>query len=158
MNLNMKRLASVGLALLLMLGLSACNSKTVDKATPPASTSAQDSHGDHDHSQGDHDHAQGDHDLSHESHSSQAAGDSDMAKMREVLVGFSEADRASAMSQHVCPVSSEMLGSMGAPEKIDVNGQGVWICCEGCKDKLLAEPDKYLAIVAANKAGEEESE
>jgi hypothetical protein len=37
---------------------------------------------------------------------------------------------------------------MGAPEKVDVNGQQVWICCDGCKDKLLAAPDKYLAKIA----------
>ena len=52
------------------------------------------------------------------------------------------------MKQHFCPVSGEMLGSMGVPEKVDVNGQPVWICCDGCKDKLLADPDKYLAKLA----------
>ena len=46
---------------------------------------------------------------------------------------------------HICPVSGEMLGTMGAPLKIDVNGQQVWICCDACKDKLLASPDEYLA-------------
>ncbi len=30
-------------------------------------------------------------------------------------------------------------------EKVDVNGKSVWICCDGCKDKLLADPEKYLA-------------
>jgi len=45
----------------------------------------------------------------------------------------------------MCPVSDEMLGSMGAPIKIDVDGQQVWICCEGCRDPLLEDPAKYLA-------------
>ncbi|WP_460166783.1 hypothetical protein [Thermostilla marina] len=49
------------------------------------------------------------------------------------------------MKQHICPVSGEMLGSMGTPIKVDVSGRQVWICCEGCRDSLLAEPDKYLA-------------
>jgi Cu(I)/Ag(I) efflux system membrane fusion protein len=40
-----------------------------------------------------------------------------------------------------------MLGTMGAPEKVDVNGEMVWICCDGCKDKLLADPQKYLAKI-----------
>jgi len=73
------------------------------------------------------------------------AAKSDMDKMMEALADLPEADRKSAMKQHFCPVSGEMLGVMGAPEKIDVNGQTVWICCDGCKDKLLADPDKYLA-------------
>ena len=34
---------------------------------------------------------------------------------------------------------------MGAPKKIDVNGQQVWICCDGCKDTLLASPEEDLA-------------
>ncbi len=69
----------------------------------------------------------------------------DMEKMTETLASFSPEDRESAMKQHFCPVGGEMLGSMGAPEKVDVNGQSVWICCKGCKKKLLADPDKYLA-------------
>ncbi len=60
------------------------------------------------------------------------------------LAKFSEEDRQSAMKQHFCPVSGEMLGTMGAPEKVEVDGQNVWICCDGCKDKLLADPQKYL--------------
>lgn len=70
---------------------------------------------------------------------------SDMEKMTEALASFSDDDRKSAMKQHFCPVSGEMLGVMGKPEKMEVEGQTVWICCDGCKEKLLAEPDKYLA-------------
>ncbi len=54
-------------------------------------------------------------------------------------------DKALAEEQKICPVSGELLGAMGAPVKIDVKGQPVFICCEGCKDKLLAKPDEYLA-------------
>ncbi len=52
------------------------------------------------------------------------------------------------MKQHFCPVTGEMLGVMGPPEKVDVNGESVWICCYGCKDKLLADPEKYLAKIS----------
>jgi hypothetical protein len=38
---------------------------------------------------------------------------------------------------------------MGTPKKVDVNGTPVFICCEGCRGSLLAEPDKYLAKLAA---------
>ena len=31
------------------------------------------------------------------------------------------------------------------PIKVDVKGQPVFICCEGCRDSLLDNPDKYLA-------------
>ena len=77
----------------------------------------------------------------------QAAKKSDMDKMTEQLATFSPEDRESALKQHFCPVSGEMLGTMGAPKKVDVKGQPVWICCDGCKDRLLADPDKYLAKI-----------
>tara|TARA_R110002072_G_scaffold303004_1_gene491227 strand:+ start:29088 stop:29306 length:219 start_codon:yes stop_codon:yes gene_type:complete len=70
-----------------------------------------------------------------------------MDKMMETLASFSEEDKASAMKQHFCPVSGEMLGVMGRPEKMEVEGQTVWICCDGCKDKLLADTEKYLAKI-----------
>ncbi|MDA1052231.1 MAG: hypothetical protein O3C40_17375 [Planctomycetota bacterium] len=73
------------------------------------------------------------------------SGQSDMDKMKLELAKLSPEDAASAEAQHVCPVGGEMLGTMGAPVKIDVHGQTVWICCDGCKDTLLANPDEYLA-------------
>ncbi len=42
-------------------------------------------------------------------------------------------------------MSGEMLGTMGAPLEVDVKGRQVRICCDGCKDKLVASPDEYLA-------------
>jgi Cu(I)/Ag(I) efflux system membrane fusion protein len=38
-----------------------------------------------------------------------------------------------------------MLGSMGVPVKVEVNGQHVWLCCPGCKPQLEGNPAKYLA-------------
>lgn len=69
----------------------------------------------------------------------------DMDKMKEGLAKLSPEDAASAEKQHFCPVSGKMLGTMGPPKKVDVKGQTVWICCGGCEDKLLGDPDKYLA-------------
>ena len=71
-------------------------------------------------------------------------GMSDMDKMRSELAKLSPDDRASAEKQHVCPVTGKMLGTMGPPQKVEVNGRQVWICCAGCKDTLLKEPEKYL--------------
>jgi Cu(I)/Ag(I) efflux system membrane fusion protein len=136
-----KLLFSVALGLGLFLAVSGCNSsesETTETATPAADANSPDhsemehDHAGHDH--GDHDHGDGDH-----------AGKTDMETMTEALTDFSEEDRKSAMKQHFCPVSGEMLGTMGEPEKVEIQGQQVWICCDGCKDKLLVDPDKYLA-------------
>ncbi len=80
----------------------------------------------------------------HQAHDGEE-GLSDMEKMKAVLAKLSPEDAASAEKQHVCPVSGDMLGIMGAPIKVDVNGQQIRICCEGCRDPLLENPDEYLA-------------
>ncbi|MFO0789708.1 MAG: hypothetical protein U0805_09630 [Pirellulales bacterium] len=66
-------------------------------------------------------------------------------KIAAALATLSAADRALAEKQKICPVSGEPLGVMGTPKKLDVKGQAVFICCEGCEEKLLANPDEYLA-------------
>lgn len=83
------------------------------------------------------------HHEDHASHASDAAAA--MEVMKAELAKLSPEDRTSAEKQHVCPVSGEMLGTMGAPQKVEVNGQQVWICCPDCKDKLLETPDIYLS-------------
>ena len=72
----------------------------------------------------------------------------DTEKMTEALAEFSPADRDSAMKQHFCPVSGDMLGTIGPPEKVDVSGTPDWICCDGCREKLLANSEKYVAKLA----------
>ncbi|MHC4931418.1 MAG: hypothetical protein ACYTGV_04430 [Planctomycetota bacterium] len=71
-----------------------------------------------------------------------AAGQTEIEKE---MARLSPQDRALAEAQKDCPVSGEPLGSMGAPIKVDVKGQAVFICCEGCRKKLLRDPDTYLA-------------
>ena len=114
--------SSVILTASMALFLSGCGSAPNESADP----TADEAHMDH-----------GDHGVS-------AGGQSDMDKMKAELAKLTAEDATSAGKQHMCPVSGEMLGTMGAPKKIDVNGQQVWICCDGCKDKLLADPDKFL--------------
>ena len=140
---------------LLVLGLYGCNTPETEPIAPPATLTSEtaDDHSDHDHSFHDHSsHDHSSHDHSSHDHGEHAdddhaalGDDSPMAKMMPGLKELSPEDYKSAMAQHMCPVSGEMLGAMGAPEKVDVNGKSVWICCDGCKDKLLADPDKYLA-------------
>lgn len=74
------------------------------------------------------------------------------------LAKLSPEDAESALAQKVCLVSDEPLGSMGAPIKVAVEDQEVWICCEGCRDQLLAKSEDYLAkLNAEDKSAEDKS-
>lgn len=65
------------------------------------------------------------------------------------LSELSDADRSAALAQKVCPVTDERLGSMGKPLKVTVEGQDVFLCCDGCEEELKSEPAKYLAKLNA---------
>lgn len=119
-------LVIIALFSLVPVGCSAPSTTESASSTPPATG---DAHTDHDH--GEHAHTGDD-------------AKSDMEKMKSELAKLSPEDAASAEQQHMCPVSGEMLGAMGAPKKIYVNDRHVWICCDSCKDKLLASPKEYL--------------
>lgn len=123
--MNMKALFSVAFAQALLIGMLGCNSSPTDSPVTTPTENVEHDHGDHDHAAD--------------------SGMTDMEKMETTLAELPEADRKSAMDQHICPVSGEMLGTMGLPEKMEVEGQTIWICCDGCKKKLLADPEKYLA-------------
>lgn len=123
-------IALVGIVALVAVG---CGAPSATETPSEPQATQNDMHADHDHA----------------AHTDQGAtGMSDMDKMKAELAKLSPEDADSAMKQHFCPISGEMLGVMGAPIKVDVNGKQVWICCEGCRDKLLADPDKYLAKLA----------
>jgi hypothetical protein len=71
------------------------------------------------------------------------------------MTGLSDADREAALAQRICPVQKDqLLGSMGPPVKVSVEGRDVFICCEGCREDLLADPAKYLANIEAPAAVE----
>jgi hypothetical protein len=69
------------------------------------------------------------------------------------LSALSPDDRALVEKQVICPVAEYRLGSMGTPIKVDVKGTPIFICCEGCREGLLSEPDKYLTKLAAKPNG-----
>ena len=71
--------------------------------------------------------------------------DEEELKIRTALAGLSDEDRKRAGKQRICPVAGYRLGSMGTPKKVDVNGQIVFICCQGCYGELLKKPKLYLA-------------
>jgi Cu(I)/Ag(I) efflux system membrane fusion protein len=133
------RIAPFWLAVSLFAGIVGCGPATNDQASsPPPAEAGQGGDADHDHAMSE-------------------AAEPSMEEMMSGLKELSAEDYKSAMEQHVCPVSGEMLGSMGAPLKVDVNGTNVWICCDGCRDKLLADPEKYLTMLGQKEAGQTEA-
>ncbi|HEV3439062.1 MAG TPA: hypothetical protein VG122_16970 [Gemmata sp.] len=68
------------------------------------------------------------------------------------LAKLPAADKALAEAQKVCPISGEPLGSMGVPPKLSLNGETVFLCCNGCAKDAKADPDKTLKALAAKKA------
>jgi hypothetical protein len=64
------------------------------------------------------------------------------------LAKLEPADRKLAEAQKFCAVDNESrLGSMGAPFKVMVKDQPVFLCCKSCQKSALADPDKTLAKV-----------
>jgi len=56
-----------------------------------------------------------------------------------------EADQQLAMSQGICPVSEEHLGSMGVPRKVSAKGRSFFLCCEGCEKEVNDNPYGVIA-------------
>lgn len=75
------------------------------------------------------------------------------AKINAALAKLSPADRALAEAQKTCPILGGPLGGMGVPVKLTLDGQPVFVCCEGCKPGALESPQETLAKVAALKSG-----
>ena len=69
-------------------------------------------------------------------------------KVQANLAKLSPEDRKLAEEQGFCAVESEnRLGSMGTPYKVMVKDQPVFLCCKGCVQTALDEPDRTLAKV-----------
>ena len=65
------------------------------------------------------------------------------AEVVDALAKLSPEDRALAEAQKICPVTGELLGSMGVPIKVTVQGRDAFVCCEGCVDELKNNFAKY---------------
>lgn len=69
------------------------------------------------------------------------------------LAKLTPADRKLAEAQKFCAVQNGvLLGAMGAPTKIDVNGQPVFLCCAACSERARSDAAKTLAAVEQLKA------
>lgn len=60
------------------------------------------------------------------------AGELSEADLKEIAK-LPPADQELARTQRVCPVTDEPLGSMGAPIKVVVDGEPIFLCCQGCE-------------------------
>ena len=67
------------------------------------------------------------------------------AAQAQALLALPAADRALAFKQRICPVTNKLLGSMGTPARVVVEGKTVFVCCEGCEDELRRNAGKYLS-------------
>ncbi len=111
---------------------SGCQSQTLPSRPEASAHVESDSHDDADHEHDD-------------------DGDSDVTL---AMAKLSPEDRQEAEAQKFCAVmNTNLLGSMGAPLKLDVKGQPVFVCCAGCKSKAMKNADETLATVARLKAG-----
>jgi hypothetical protein len=74
------------------------------------------------------------------------------AKFHAALKKLTPSDRVLAEQQKFCPILKDSrLGSMGAPVKVMVDGQPVFVCCEGCKDQAQKKSQETLSRVRALK-------
>lgn len=74
-------------------------------------------------------------------------------KIKAALDKLPPDDRALAAQQKYCASEPEnRLGAMGTPVKVMVNDQPVFVCCKGCREDVLKDPEKTLKQVAELKA------
>ena len=90
--------------------------------------------------------------IHQESDDDQHGDDSD-AEVATAMAKLSPEDRKEAAAQKFCAVMGDnLLGSMGTPLKVEIDGAPVFLCCSGCKSKALKNPEQTLAAVAKMKA------
>src|SRR5262245_36688031 len=70
------------------------------------------------------------------------------AKIDAALAKLSPADQALAKAQKYCPVLKGRLGTMGKPDRIEIQGQPVFLCCAACADDARADAKNTLKLVA----------
>lgn len=71
----------------------------------------------------------------------------------QILVALATAaDEAEIRAQRECPVLRSPLGQHGAPIKVTINGQSLFVCCQGCIAPIERNPDFYLVQAAQLRA------
>lgn len=75
--------------------------------------------------------------------------EAELEEIRKAMEPLSDEERKLAEAQVICPVTEVRLGSMGmgTPIKLEIEGRTVFICCEGCRDSWVNEPEKFFKIL-----------
>jgi hypothetical protein len=143
--MKLTSLSMLTIAALAMAGCMGTSDSAQTKSNGGKPAKAQAKTGDvHDHAAHDHGKADGKHDEA-----AHAVDDTIKAE-RDKL---SPEDRKLVDAQEWCAVNSdERLGVMGAPVKVMIKDQPVFLCCAGCKTAALKDEDKTLAKVEELKA------
>lgn len=89
----------------------------------------------------------------HATPSAGQAGSFFTADELENLEKLSPADKAEALTQRLCPITEEHLGSMGVPVKMTVKGRTIFLCCAGCEYSVNEDPDGTLRKVDQYRSG-----
>ncbi len=66
------------------------------------------------------------------------------AEVEQAMSQLSPEDRKTAEAQHYCPVLNTVLGSMGLPIPVELNGRKVFLCCPKCVDRARKDPLRFL--------------
>ncbi len=82
-----------------------------------------------------------------------------IASAAQVAIGQTSTDRAREQQrrdqlriavQEICPISGQKLGSMGAPIKVQIGEETVFLCCKSClKSKIKPEHWATIHVNAA---------
>lgn len=77
---------------------------------------------------------------------------------RNVTVAqITAADQPAIARQGFCPVMETSLGDHGEPIKVLVGDQPLYLCCEGCIEKVQQNPEPYLQKVGLGSAARQEA-
>jgi Cu(I)/Ag(I) efflux system membrane fusion protein len=80
------------------------------------------------------------------------------AKIEVALATLAPAERALAEQQGTCPIlPNSRLGSMGTPVKLTLEGETVFLCCQGCKVQATGNPQKTVERVKELRSAQPES-
>jgi len=71
-----------------------------------------------------------------------------LAKATAVIATLPMEERMAIEAQKYCAIADgSLLGGMGSPVKLELNGKPVYLCCKGCVAKANADPSATLAKV-----------
>lgn len=71
-----------------------------------------------------------------------------LTKVSAVLAKLPVEERMAIEAQKYCAVMDKnLLGSMGAPVKLEIDGEPVYLCCKGCTGRAQANTTATLAKV-----------